>query len=204
MASVTEQIKHRGHLVSGKFWPLGPTHSSTLDLTLRYIWYSLVLESWKVCSSPFLSLHLGSLWFRVVVPFRVLSIGQIDLFKDYSYPTGSCANRYPVVISYADECLLMSSNTWMLHCWPRPSSSTSSSRRAISTDIPDALSPPLFIVHCFQQVFRVTSCIGTELLYVGSSLSPGLYSSMWRCPQEYIPCELVLTFPTSVPHVWFV
>ena len=42
----------------------------------------------------------------------------------------------------------------------------SSSCRAISTDIPDPLSPPLPIIHCFQQVLRATSRIGTELLYV--------------------------------------
>ena len=54
----------------------------------------------------------------------------------------------------------------------------SSSRRAISTNIPDPLSPPLPIVHCFRQVFRSTSRIGTELLYVGSSWSFCLCSSI--------------------------
>ena len=49
---------------------------------------------------------------------------------------------------------------------------------AISTDIPDPLSPPILIVHCFRQVFRVTSRIGTELLYVGSCWSSCLCSSM--------------------------
>ena len=53
------------------------------------------------------------------------------------------------------------------------------SYRAISADIPDPLSLPLPIVHCFQQVFRVTSSIGTELLYVGSGWSSSLCSSMW-------------------------
>ena len=43
-------------------------------------------------------------------------------------------------------------------------SSSSSSSHAISTDIPDPLSPPLPIVHRFRQVFRATSRIGTELL----------------------------------------
>ena len=38
------------------------------------------------------------------------------------------------------------------------------SYHAISTDIPDSLSPPLLIVHRFGQVFRATSRIGTELL----------------------------------------
>ena len=39
--------------------------------------------------------------------------------------------------------------------------SSSSSSRAISTDISDPLSPPLPIVHCFWQVFRATFTIGT-------------------------------------------
>ena len=41
---------------------------------------------------------------------------------------------------------------------------SSSSSHAISTDIPKPLSPPLPIVHCFRQVFRAISHIGTELL----------------------------------------
>ena len=45
---------------------------------------------------------------------------------------------------------------------------SSSSRLAISADIPDFLSPPLPIVHCFRQVFRTISRVGTELLYIGS------------------------------------
>ena len=37
---------------------------------------------------------------------------------------------------------------------------------AISRDIPDTLLPHLPIVHCFRQILRATSRIGTELLYV--------------------------------------
>ena len=65
----------------------------------------------------------------------------------------------------------------------------------MSTDISDPLSPPLPIVHCFWQVFRATSCIGTELLYVESSWSSCLCSSMCRGPQKYITFELVPTPP---------
>ena len=72
---------------------------------------------------------------------------------------------------------------------------TSSSCPAISTDIPDPLSPPLTIFHCFRQVFRTTSRIGTEQLYVGSCWSSCLCSSIWRGPQEYIAYELVPTSP---------
>ena len=57
-----------------------------------------------------------------------------------------------------------------------------SSSCASGTDIPDPLSPPLSIIHRFQQVLRATSRIYTELLYVGSSWSPCLCSSMWRGP----------------------
>ena len=55
--------------------------------------------------------------------------------------------------------------TFVIHCI------CISSCCAISMDIPDPLSLPLPIVHCFQQVLRATSHIGTELLYVGSNWS---------------------------------
>ena len=48
---------------------------------------------------------------------------------------------------------------------------SSSSCRAASTDIPDPLSPLLPIIHRLRQVFRVTSCVLTLLLYVSSSWS---------------------------------
>ena len=47
--------------------------------------------------------------------------------------------------------------------------SSSSLYHAVSTDIPDPLSPHLPIVHCFWQILSATPRIGTELLYVGSS-----------------------------------
>ena len=47
-----------------------------------------------------------------------------------------------------------------------------------SRDIPDPFSPPLAIVHRFWQVRWATSCILTELLYVGSSWSPCFCSAM--------------------------
>ena len=69
----------------------------------------------------------------------------------------------------------------------------------ISTDIPDPLSPPLPIVHCFQQVFKSTFRISTELLYVGSSWLSCLCSSMWSGSQDYITYKLVPTSPTVFP-----
>ena len=74
-------------------------------------------------------------------------------------------------------------------------SPSSSSCHATSTDLHDPLSPLLPIVYCFRRVFRVTSRIGTELLYVGSCRSSCLCSSMWRGPQEYITYEFILTSP---------
>ena len=51
---------------------------------------------------------------------------------------------------------------------------------------PDNFLPPCSIIHCFRQVFRAASRIGTEFLYVGSSWSSCLCSSMRRGPLEYI------------------
>ena len=59
----------------------------------------------------------------------------------------------------------------------------------------EPFSPPLSIVHRFRQVFRATSCIGTERLYVGSSWLSCLCSSMWQAPQKYVTYEFVLTSP---------
>ena len=57
-------------------------------------------------------------------------------------------------------------------------------------DLPDPLPPPFSIVHRFRPVFKTTSCIGTELLYIGSCWSSCLCSVMWRGAQEYISYEL--------------
>ena len=46
-----------------------------------------------------------------------------------------------------------------------------------------------------QVVFTAISCIGTELLYIRSSWSSCLCSSMWRGPLEYIGYEFVLISP---------
>ena len=73
------------------------------------------------------------------------------------------------------------------------SSSSSSLCHATSTDLPGPLSSLVSIVHCFRQVFQATSCIETELLYIGSSWSSYLCSSMWRGLQEYIASEFALT-----------
>ena len=64
-----------------------------------------------------------------------------------------------------------------------------------SKDLPDSLPPPVSVVHRSREVLKATSCIGTELLYVGSSRSSGLCSPMWRGPQEYVAYEFALTSP---------
>ena len=75
------------------------------------------------------------------------------------------------------------------------SSSSSSSSRAASTDIPDPLSPHLPIIHHLRQVFRVTSCVLTQLLYVSSSWSSCFCTAICGGLQEYITYELVLASP---------
>ena len=70
-----------------------------------------------------------------------------------------------------------------------------SSCHAIRTDIPDPLSLQLPWVYCFRQILSATSRIDTELLYVGSSWSSCLFSSMWRGSRDYITYEFVPTSP---------
>ena len=55
-----------------------------------------------------------------------------------------------------------------------------------STDLPDPLLPPFSIVHRSRSIFKATSCISTELLYIGSSWLSCLCLSMWRSAQEYV------------------
>ena len=75
------------------------------------------------------------------------------------------------------------------------SSSWSSSCRAVSTDIPDPLSPLLPIVHRLWQVFRATSRILTELLYVCSSWSSYICSATCGGSIGVDAYELVLASP---------
>ena len=73
--------------------------------------------------------------------------------------------------------------------------SSSSSCRTARTDLLDPLSPPVSIAYRSREVFKATSCIGTELFYIGSCRSSCLCSSMWKGSQEYIAYEFVLTSP---------
>ena len=82
-----------------------------------------------------------------------------------------------------------------IYIYTHTHTSLSSSCRAISTDIPGPLSPPLPIIHRFQQVLKTTPCNLTELLYVCLRWSTCFFSAMWRGPDEYITYVLVPTSP---------
>ena len=56
----------------------------------------------------------------------------------------------------------------MLKCFVFLGKISSQHHVVLSARHDDPLSPPLPIVHCFWQVLRAKSHIGTELLYVGS------------------------------------
>ena len=73
--------------------------------------------------------------------------------------------------------------------------SSSSSCHNARGDLPDPLQTPFSIVHRSLWVFKATSCIGTEVLYVGSSQSSYICSFMWRATQEYVTYEFVPTSP---------
>ena len=60
---------------------------------------------------------------------------------------------------------------------------------------PDSFLPPVSIVHCSREVFQATSLISREYLFISSSWSSKLRSSMWRGPQEYIAYAFVLNSP---------
>ena len=61
--------------------------------------------------------------------------------------------------------------------------------------LPARMSLTVSIIHYSRQVFKASSCIGTELWYIGSCWSSCLCSSIWRGPQEYVTYEFVPTSP---------
>ena len=73
---------------------------------------------------------------------------------------------------------------------------SSSSCRAVGTDIPDPLSPFLPIVHRLRQVFRATPCILTLPLDICSCWSSCFCPAICGGPLEYITYELVPASPT--------
>ena len=83
--------------------------------------------------------------------------------------------------------------------------SSSSSCHTVSTDLPVPFSALVPIVYHSQQVFQVTSCIGTELLSVGSSWSTYLCLSMWRGTSLMSSSFLLQQYPTCLVHlIWMI
>ena len=82
--------------------------------------------------------------------------------------------------------------------------SSSSWCRAASTDLPDLLLPPVSIVLRSREIVKSTFWIGTELLYIGSSRSSCLCSSMWKGATGVCCLWVRPYFSSSVLHVWFV
>ena len=74
-------------------------------------------------------------------------------------------------------------------------SSSSSSCRSISADLPDPFPPPLSSVNRFRLVFKATSPSAQSCCIIGSSWSYCLCSSMWWGSQEYVTYEFVPTSP---------
>ena len=132
------------------------------------------------------NLQDGSLFFRL---FRVISRTFVGRG---SYPFAAMQSVYSA--APADRAIYCIAST------KNKIASSSSLCRAASKDIPDPLSPSVSIIHRSREVFKAIFCISTELLYIGSSWSPYLYSSMWRGPQEYVTYEFVLISP-AVSHM---
>ena len=102
--------------------------------------------------------------------------------KVYMYYTYICICTclyicIPKVNMYTYVCMYVCMYVCVYICTHTCTSSSSSSRAA-SMDHPDPLSPPVSIVHFSREVFKVISCIDTELLYIGSGWSSCLCTSM--------------------------
>ena len=107
---------------------------------------------------------LGKSYHSAEIQF-VYSTGQADWAMDVVLRTGQ--EQWPIAM----DGELQSRESVLSACFVDEEISSSSSCHAASSDIPDPLSPLLLIIHRLWQVFRATSCILTELLYVCSSWS---------------------------------
>ena len=67
--------------------PPPPKKKVAMGMTLELI---MNLQFWGEWSTPSFSLLWGPLWPYVIVPVRVHSMGQVDLFKYYPYSIGLC------------------------------------------------------------------------------------------------------------------
>ena len=115
---------------------------------------------------------------------RFVSIGEVKCFVSSGEVTCFVSSGVVTCFGWVDDGKMQ-----QVHA-------TDSSEQSASTDLPDLLSLPVPIVHCSWEVFKSVSCIGTELLYIGSSCSSCLCFSMWKGPHEYVTYKFVLTSPT--------
>ena len=84
---------------------------------------------------------------------------------------------------------------YYVHLRTTPSSSSSGHQLGFPwPSLATRLYPPSLPV-----VFKATSCIGTELLYAGSSWSSWLCSSRWRGPPENVVSLLFVHSKNSIP-----
>ena len=79
-----------------------------------------------------------------------------------------CSNS---IFSYQKAMLYQHTKFRFFHCFENLQQSSSLSCWTASAHLPDPLPPPFSIVHHSQEVFQATSCVSTELLYIGSSWS---------------------------------
>ena len=151
-----------------------------INIKMIYKYLISILETILLCANEWLILNrIIIVGLQYLKPFRIISISNtwndITVYKQM----GSCLFKIMLRTNYSLSVYIYI----YISC------------HAISTDIPDPLLPHLPIVHCFRQILRDTSRIGTELLYIGSNWTFCLCSPMWRGRQEYIPHVLVRTSP---------
>ena len=98
-------------------------------------------------------------------------LDTIDLFRNIKNKRSIAFIQFNIIEFYSSinrKLLLKSLNNVREYVGYQRRGSTSSCR-ATSSDLPDPLSPPMSIVHCSREVFKVISRSGTELLSIGSS-----------------------------------
>ena len=175
-------------LIAGYFIPKSDSFEKLLTLNFKFrgdialVPFSTSLSKWIKS----LSIHLIQLWILnkksifEMLAFNLFS--NTDLWLSLQICSYLChmtiQTFFPRIIAhfisrFEVRFLIPNSLFWgfgyELIIYNSLCSKTSSSCRAIGTDIPDPFLPQLPIVHRFRQVLRATPRILAELLYVGSS-----------------------------------
>ena len=96
------------------------------------------------------------------------------------------SERWEVIIQFQKFLILRQGLVFKNWQEKKLQAKSSSPCRAISTDIPEPLSPPHPIVYRFRQVLWATTRILTDLLYVCSSRSPCFCSTTFLSVNVYI------------------